>query len=783
MVSASRNVRVGQKGGTHLPFSVIVNTCDRVHPLRNLLRSLNHQTYPNFEVVVVVGPTKDDTINMLSEEFGNQVNVVCCSKFNLSSSRNVGLANAAGDVVAFIDDDAVPCPTWLAQLAGAYSDSAVAGAGGSTYNVNPEVGELQFLRGLFSVLAEQDDVRTTDRLPEKPTAPLDHWFPRFHGTNMSYRKEILIDMGGFDERYEYLFDDSDLAARLARRGHQLRQLPEAVVYHSPKSGSNRGEHRYDLNWYCWLRSTIYFAIKNGTPTIGLRKSLTGAIKSVSSFYAHVGDLHGKGEIPEQLYKRIRKDLRKGWVEGFFQGLVLPRKFPDGLLANERRFSPFLREDAMRYRAENATQTTVGDEMGKMINEPLRVCLLSVGYPPGDTHGVSRSTHALAKGLKELGHEVHVVTAGNRSRVISDEGVYVHEVCGADHNRYSTFDAMGYQNLRHWLRHSHAVFDKVRALQLNHEIQIVDSPLWNLDGLVTAVSQDIPVVVRAVTAMKQIAAIHGREDDEISVIAELEGEFLRMASAIISNSRGTVRTLREIYEIDPESTLHHLAPYGIIPVRDEEVPAHEARPTEEPTVLFVGRLEGRKGILDLFEAIPQILRQEPKTRFQIAGSDNSREDGFQATHGMDYPSYFNKKFSSCTGQTEFLGFVDEKQLQRLYRDCDVFVAPSHYESFGLIYLEAMNYARPVIGCRSGGPKDIIVDGTTGFLTPPQDVPALTDAIIRLVMSPERRSEMGRSGRQRLIERFSHIAMAREFVEVYEKLLGGTKRDPSGSADPS
>jgi glycosyltransferase involved in cell wall biosynthesis len=387
------------------------------------------------------------------------------------------------------------------------------------------------------------------------------------------------------------------------------------------------------------------------------------------------------------------------------------------------------------------------------------------------------------GLSVLGHEVHVVTAGERSRVISRDGVYVHEVCGADQNRYSTFAAMGYQNLRHWLNHSHSVFEKVKTLQLNHEIQIVDSPLWNLDGLVTAVSQKIPVVVRVVTAMKQIAAIHGREDDETSIIAELEGEFLRMASAIVSNSRGSVRMLREIYGINPEDRLHHIASYGIIPVGDDEVPEHEVDSTKEPTVLFVGRLEGRKGILELFGAIPEVLRKAPKTRFQIAGSDNSVEDGFQATHGMDYPSYFRKKFSSCAGQTEFLGFVDENRLQSLYRECDVFVAPSHYESFGLIYLEAMNYARPVIGCRSGGPEDIIVDGETGFLVPPQDPSAIANAIVELVTSPQRRGEMGRAGRKRLIERFSHITMAREFVDVYQRLLGDAKTDLPDGADKS
>ena len=109
-----------------------------------------------------------------------------------------------------------------------------------------------------------------------------------------------------------------------------------------------------------------------------------------------------------------------------------------------------------------------------------------------------------------------------------------------------------------------------------------------------------------------------------------------------------------------------------------------------------------------------------TRFQIAGSDNSLEDGFRATQKKDYPTYFRKKYPACKGQVEFLGFVDESRLQDLYRNCDVFVAPSHYESFGLIYLEAMNYARPVIGCSSGGPEDIIVDGgqlLTTVLTKP------------------------------------------------------------------
>jgi len=765
------DTRILRESGGPQPFiSVIVNTCDRREALRTLLFSLNRQTYPDFEVVVVVGPTRDDSVEMLAEEFGERLVVTRCPQFNLSSSRNVGLGHAAGDVVAFIDDDAVPCVTWLAQLADAYSNPTVAGAGGRTYNILPEVGELQFLRGLFSVLAEQQDVRWwEDEPPARTAVSVHHWFPRLHGTNMSYRREVLVEINGFDERYEYLFDDADIAARLARAGHRLRQLSDAVVYHAPGSGRNRGKHKYDLNWYCWLRSTVYFAIKNGAPAVGLRNALVGALKTVSFFYAQIEDIRRQGEIPKDLYQRVRKMLRRGWVEGFYQGLFLRRRFPEILRPVGRDRVPFLREDSSRFRSVLPIQTQISYKVRTMDNKPLRVCLLSVGYPPGDTHGVSRSTHTLAQGLAELGHEVHVITAGDRLNVTVRDGAYIHEVNGADHNRYGSYASHGYHNLMHWLNHSHAVYDRVRSLRLNHEIQIVDSPLWNLDGLVTAVATEVPVAVRVVTSMKQIATVHGQESDENSLLADLEGDLLDMASAIISNSQGTVRTLRDIYGLQLENTLHHVAPYGVVPAAEEDLPDPAAESSEETTVLFVGRLEGRKGILELFAAIPEVLRRAPRTRFQVVGSDNSREDGFRAAHRMDYPSFFKKKYPSCGERVEFLGFVDEDRLNDLYKGCDVFVAPSRYESFGLIFLEAMNYARPVIGCRAGGPEDIIADGETGLLVPPQDPGALADAVVRLVSSPEQSREMGHAGRRRLLDQYSHIAMAKEFVTVYRKML--------------
>ena len=259
--------------------------------------------------------------------------------------------------------------------------------------------------------------------------------------------------------------------------------------------------------------------------------------------------------------------------------------------------------------------------------PLTIALLTVGYPPENTHGVARSTHTLARGLVELGHEVHVITAGSGEGVRLVDGASVHEVAPTKSSRYRSFAARGYPNLAAWLNYSHASFEKVRQLRADRGLEIVDSPLWNLDGIVTSVSGVLPVVVRVVTAMKQIADVHGRQSPETEVLGELEGELLRHASGIISNSGASAEALTRVYGLQPEDYVHDVIPYGMVPAPDADLPETRTDQTDQLTVLFVGRLEKRKGIQDLFAAIPEVVERFPSARFIIAGSDNSVEDGF------------------------------------------------------------------------------------------------------------------------------------------------------------
>src|SRR5262245_43262145 len=101
--------------------SVVVNTINRAESLRRTLLSLLRLDYPEFEIVVVVGPSTDHTDAVVAE-FAKTIKVARCEAANLSVSRNVGIRAASGEIVAFIDDDSVADPWWLDDIVPAFDD-------------------------------------------------------------------------------------------------------------------------------------------------------------------------------------------------------------------------------------------------------------------------------------------------------------------------------------------------------------------------------------------------------------------------------------------------------------------------------------------------------------------------------------------------------------------------------------------------------------------------------------------------------------------------------------
>lgn len=750
-------------------ISIVVNTTDRAKPLANLLHALEHQSYPHFELIVVVGPTKDETLNVLAP-YDQRVQVLRCDQANLSQSRNIGLLAARGDIVAYIDDDAVPSYRWLEQLAYLFRDEQLAGTGGMVYLVHPANPVIQHRLGTVSSLAEQTDTRSSWLEQIVPPGHGKQWAGRMMGTNMAYRRRDLLEVGGFDQFFEWLYDDTDIAMRLVNAGKIIHPVKEAVVYHVPASSRNRQARSYNARWWVQTKSVIYFALKYGPEAGESRRDL--ALRCLHYVHGHLlweQQLRQLGHITtRQLWKMQREEVKSA-VVGAYHGLFRPRQTLSKsdlsmTNANAAEIRPF-------PTPTSAQQPTVDPVSGRrpsitLPDEPLRLCLLSAAYPPDQYEGVGRLTNLMAQGLFEIGHTVHVITRGPQDTVSFYDGAYVHKIPSADrYGRYRMFP-----KLYHSLNHSHAVHEKVKRLILNDGIQIVDSPLWQYDGLVTAVSGEIPVVVRLVTALRQIAAMQDDVDADARLVGEMEQTLLEKATYLLPNTQATMDTAQKVYGIQPDPNRYRLVPYGIVPVSDEAVrPFTSDTPPPNFTVLYLGRLEKRKGIQDLFAAIPQVLAKVANVQFIIAGADNSHRDGFQQQTGLTYAAYFQQQYAQFGSHVSFLGQVSEEKLNQLYQTCDLFVAPSLYESFGLIYLEAMNYGKPVIGCRAGGIPEVIDEGLTGLLAEPEAPDSLAEAILKMLQNPELLREMGLAGRQRLLDTFTHVQMARRFADAYRHVI--------------
>ena len=109
--------------------AIVINTLNRANLLPNTLKSFLHLDFDNFEVIVVNGPSTDGTVEIL-EQWKDKIKIGHCPEPNLSMSRNIGIAMASGDVVLFIDDDAIPEPEWLNQIMNGFDSPEVAATGG-----------------------------------------------------------------------------------------------------------------------------------------------------------------------------------------------------------------------------------------------------------------------------------------------------------------------------------------------------------------------------------------------------------------------------------------------------------------------------------------------------------------------------------------------------------------------------------------------------------------------------------------------------------------------------
>lgn len=239
------------------------------------------------------------------------------------------------------------------------------------------------------------------------------------------------------------------------------------------------------------------------------------------------------------------------------------------------------------------------------------------------------------------------------------------------------------------------------------------------------------------------------------LAWLLPKIYRGAAAIIANSRHTKALLQDlgveaskIHIIHPGVNMQSLyaSPEAAQHVRQKH------RLGAAPILLTVGRMQRRKGQDMVIQALPRIRQSIPQAKYVMVGT--GEELAALTTMAQDL---------GVQDSVVFAGSVPDQELAAYYAACDVFIMPNRQiggdiEGFGIVYLEAGAAGKPVIGGKSGGTDDAIVDGVTGIRVDGNSGVEIANAVIDLLSTPDKAKTMGARGRQRVENGFTWDAVA-------------------------
>lgn len=401
---------------------------------------------------------------------------------------------------------------------------------------------------------------------------------------------------------------------------------------------------------------------------------------------------------------------------------------------------------------------------------MKIGLLTPYYPDKQTQnsGIANHINILANALEKLGHSVVIIyikpaldneQQGYEIKNLTSQTVLL---------TYKITLPLWFKSIfkKRWtllefcLRLKSMLFVNqiINKLINNHKIDIIEtSSYFSLSYFINEEKIGIPIIYRVSTTFSQMmTSYYGFNSRLLKFIGYLEIDLIKKAKFLITHARDHAVQLMKQYSID--ETKFTIIPHGInLPNLSKE------NPIDIFTILYVGRMEFRKGTDILLSAIPIVLNKYPKVKFNLVGEDkNEYENNFRK---------LNSEAINC--QVDFNGQTDTTQLQEFYANCTLFVAPSRYESFGLVFIEAMSYGKPVIGFKVGGIPEIIKNYKNGLFAEIDNPIDLAEKIIFFIQNNYERKIMGKNARQTVIDKFTSEILAESSIKYYKYAINKKK----------
>jgi glycogen(starch) synthase len=373
---------------------------------------------------------------------------------------------------------------------------------------------------------------------------------------------------------------------------------------------------------------------------------------------------------------------------------------------------------------------------------VRVLTLSWEYPPVIEGGLARHVRKLSEQLVRQGHEVHVLTRGDRPGPPEDRhGVVVHRVPEPDFPR-ADLDAF-----IAWVERMNA---DMAAAGPGGAFDLVHSHDWLVAGAAEALA--------ARAGVPWLVTIHateyGRHEGRVgrhpqAYIHAAERRMARAADRVVVCSAYMRAQVTDVFGVDQVSVIPNgIDPGDLLPVADlPRLRARFAAP-EEKLVLLVGRLVWEKGFHLALDALPGLIRRVGRVRYVVAGTGTADAELKEQAERLGLMEHGT-----------FIGWTGDDVLHSLYRIADLCVVPSIYEPFGLVALEAMASGCPCIVADTGGLREVVPHEEAGLRFRARDPEALVDVAARVLSDDD-------LGRRLVAEAYDHVRRF-DWLDVAER----------------
>jgi glycogen(starch) synthase len=424
---------------------------------------------------------------------------------------------------------------------------------------------------------------------------------------------------------------------------------------------------------------------------------------------------------------------------------------------------------------------------------MKIAVLVYEYPPKIVGGLGTYAAEITRKFVLLGHDVTVFTMNDDEGSLPTRellrGIEIHRPVHIDVSD-SLPDVIA-EDIKKWGR-GIKFFSKILMYNYLSASKMVNELVRSEDfKFDLVVAHDWLSIIAGISIKKELGIplafhVHSNERGRTlgngsGVVSNIENRGGHMADMVITVSYAMqdeliqagfpAEKIRVCYNgVDPKK----YSPEQVSQERIDAVRQHYGLDNEDLMVLFVGRLVWIKGVDKLIRAMPHVLQKVPNAKLVIVGLGDMRDYLEGLVRNLHLEGVVKFRFE----------FIPEEERIAHYAACDVAAYPSLYEPFGIVTLEAMSMEKPVVVGAAGtsGMREIVsITGSDkcGFHINPNDPADIAWGIVSAIKDPEKRVQLGRNGRKRVLEYFTWDAAAKTTINLYSELLE-TKKAQDSSA---